>query len=296
MDEPIFYLLDSLHTLNGDEAEQWLGRIVKSYRDPEKANSPKDTQKIRSEPKKDDAIRSLYQRIKRHEGTSVHVTLTDMLGLSNNRTKSSEPSFESQQVERHYLDQIEDVKHRLEEDEVAKSKLGDWISIAQPVYLVAGVLVADQVKYNEGKSEEKKTEASLEPLSKELAHAMGLPPQANIKAQVSRETSTEQSRTTTLVGRRIFAVEYVVLRKRLTKRSATNWRSMPRVEGTFSHGEDEGASQAAGASCVKEETASFEILVDEDPISQFDEAEEMCFDLGLEEEVGETRAGRGGKE
>ena len=290
MGEPVFYLLDSLHTLSGagSQAEAWLGRIVRNYRDPEKAYSPENTHQIKLNlAKKDGAISSLYQRITRHDGTLVHVALTDMLGLSTSRTKTSEPSFESQQVERYYLTQIDEVKRRLLEDAAAKLKLEERISFAHPVYLVAGVLVADRVRYNEERSEVAKAEASLDPLPSDVALAAGLPPQANVRARVEREKATEHSRATTVVGRRVFAVEYVVLRKRLSKLGATKWRSMPRVEGTFGleGGEEgvlrmEGVKDAEGSMGEREE---FEILVDEEPILQFEEAEEMCFGLGLRE-------------
>lgn len=87
-DNSIFYLLKPLHTIRGAEAKKWIGRIVKSYDDPESKFTPLHTSspdmRIISD---DDGFSNVEAII--NSATSSTALLADMLRFSHSSSGSN---------------------------------------------------------------------------------------------------------------------------------------------------------------------------------------------------------------
>ena len=271
-----FYLLKPLQTIKAAEPKQWIGRIVKSYEDPESNFTPHSALPSSFAPgiSDDTGFSNVEAIIKSANSTTFSAMLADMLRLGQADSGSSAPEFKSRKVRRLKLQQEgEYLRHRLALPEV-KGHLKDWHSTRHPVYFIVGLLITDHVRYSDSSKKQSSREVEAEPPTKLAAAAMGVPGPTPTVAKIGASSSkgSELDMSLTASGTRIFAVEYRVLRKRFLSTSGHIDMRPGGIRGdrAFAHEEDQ-----TGASDMEQQ--QIEIVMDEDTLADVDEeAEERC--------------------
>ena len=179
------------------------------------------------------------------------------------------------------LMQKDDYRKRILNLDEVDTKLKEWHGHNRPVYMIVTLLIADQLSYwaeTRDKTTtdlEVKAPAELAP----LAAAAGLPipglESVNVAGSLSKDRRMEAKLTG--IGKRIFAIEYIVLTKRLLSSSGKVDVRPGGVKGdrVFGHVE-------ASMTTPEPEEQQSEAIADPDPLPEVvDEAEanEYCFTL-----------------
>ena len=279
-----FYLLHPFHTIPVDRHPgEWLGRIVKSYSDPRANFTPAAGYSVSSSGTIDDdpGFLNVEQLIHSASSKSLRLSLADMLSLGHSYDKTNSPSFQSRKIRRLKLLQEDDFRQRSLALDDVKVKLKDWHKLKQPVYMIVGVLIADQVRYAEEEHQGRQNEMEVKPPSEIASLSIGSPIPIPNPGEVGISGSRDFKRAVklTATGSRIFAVEYRVLTKRLLSTSGKIDVRPGGIRGdrAFGHEEDKMGSPTG-------EEQQVEIFPDPDPLSEVVEesdAEEYSFTVDL---------------
>lgn len=276
--EPSFYLLPPLNTIAVEDPQEWIGRIVKSFSDPEGNFTPGTDLPPDQRPlvKDDPGFSDVEGIIESAKSKSLRLSLADMLRMSHSTSETNAPQFQSPKVRRLKLQQEDHYRVRVLALEDVKAQLKLWHGVRRPVYLIVGVLVADQVHYAEKATKNTSQKISAKPPSQLASIAAAAPVPMPSVAQGSMSTSSERKlgMGLTATGRRIFAVEYRVLLKRLLSTSGQIDMRPGGNRGDRNFGREE---EAMGS--LDTEKQQTEVISDPDPFSEFvdDAEEEYCF-------------------
>ena len=282
--ERTFYLLEPYRTIPvGEDLEEWLGRIVPSYQNPlgnfrpAKHNTALQKEDILDDP----GWKDVEEAINGAKTSTLKLAMASMLRASHLNEQSHAPKLSTPKIHRTQLMQEDDyLKRVLSLDEV-KSKLKEWHGIKRPVYMIVTLLMADQVNYSEKTGDkstaglEVRAPAELAP----MAAAAGLPIPGPDSVNAAGSFSTERRREAKLtgVGKRVFAIEYRVLRKRLLSISGRVDVRPGGVRGDRLFGHVE-----ASMTTPEPEEQQWETIAISDPLPEVveeDEADEYCFTL-----------------
>ena len=278
-----FYLLPPLNTLPVGDPHQWIGRIVKSYGDPDENFTPHNVPTgLRKSIRDDKGFCHIEEIIESQKGRSLGVSLADMLRFKVSNTEVAAPQFYSPKVRRLKLRQEDPNRQMILALDEVKAQLKEWHSLKHPVYFIVGVLVADHIGYAEKSSTEKINEYGVKPPSQLASLAAGFPTPLPDVVDLNLANSAAHRCGTklTAVGTRIFAIEYRVLVKRLLSTSGKIDVRPGGIRGerTFSDSDipDEN---------LDTEYQQREVVADPDPLPDvIEEAEEWCFDIGGDED------------
>ncbi|MCJ1226926.1 hypothetical protein MMC12_003581 [Toensbergia leucococca] len=276
--EPTFYLLPPLNTIAVEDPREWIGRIVKSFSDPEANFTPEKPLPPDQQPvvKDDPGFSDVEEIIEFATSKSLRLSLVDMLRISHSRTVTNAPQFQSTKVRRLKLQHEDRYCERILAEEEVKAQLKLWHRVRHPVYLIVSLLVSDQVHYAEKANKNTSHDITAKPPSQLASIAAASPMPMPDLAQYSMSTSSKRKlgMGLTATGRRIFAVEYRVLIKRLLSTSGQVDMRPGGVRGDRSFGREE---EAMGSPDTEEQQS--EVISDPDPFSNFVEEgeEDYCF-------------------
>ena len=274
-----FYLLPPLNTLPVEDPYQWIGRIVKSYADPDENFTPVDVPAhVRHSIRDDEGFCQIEEIIKSQKGRSLGASLAEMLRFSTSSTTMDASRFYSPKLRRLKLQQEDRNRQAILALEEVKARLREWHTLRHPVYLIVGVLVADHIGYAEKSSTEKAHEFGLKPPTQLATIAAGLPlPVPDVlETDMANSTTHRSEMKLTAVGTRIFAIEYRVLTKRLLSTSGKIDVRPGGIRGERTFSDNEKANAAFDA-----EAHQSEVIADPDPLPDVvEEAGEWCFDIG----------------
>ena len=277
--EPTFYLLPPFNTIPAKDPHDWIGRIVKYYNDP-RANftPPRGNPALEGIDIDDDpGFRKVEEIVDSASSESARLLLADMLHFTRSHFRAETPRFQSDKVRRLKLLQEEAYcKRALALDDV-KVQLKGWHKINRPVYLIVGLLIADRVHYAEEKMEGKSNGTGVKPPTQLTSLAVGSPMSMPDIAEGSMSKTMQQQRGMKLTAteKRIFAVEYRVLTKRLISMSGQVDMRPGGIRGDRAFGQEE---DAMGGPTTEEQQT--EVIADPDPLPDVVEdadAEEYCF-------------------
>lgn len=214
-----FYLLDWTKTIETQKPEEWLGKVVADYENPENHSAPKSTASFRGEVKSDPGYRDVAALLKSKRGTSIETALANVFKASANRSRSTLSACNAAKVEHLKITEHPDVfeKLRANQSALAEIKKLEWTD--RQAYLVVGLLVTENISYGEDKSAESRLSVEAKVPTKEASMAVGLPP-VDVPLETKAEDTAEDGHKggLGLVGKRIFAIQYRILRKhRITK-------------------------------------------------------------------------------
>ena len=279
-----FYLLEPFKTIPvGEDLHEWLGRIVPSYRHPSANFKPaKQNTAMQKEDILDDpGWTNVDEVINRAKTRTLKLAMTSMLRANHLNEQSHAPTFSAPKVHKIQLMQEDDYRKRVLSLDEVNTKLKEWHGHNRPVYMIVTLLIADQVSYSEEIRDktttdlEVKAPAELAP----LAAAAGVPipglENVNVAGSLSSERRVEAKLTG--IGKRIFAIEYRVLTKRLLSFSGKVDVRPGGVRGDRMFGHVE-----ASMTTPEPEEQQSETIADPDPLPEVvDEAEanEYCFTL-----------------
>ncbi|KAL8787689.1 MAG: hypothetical protein Q9195_007645 [Heterodermia aff. obscurata] len=281
MAEESFYLLPPLKTIAVDSSEpprRWIGRIVKSYSDPVANYTPQGAT-AEAVINEDAGFRSVEQIIDNTRSKSARLQLADMFTVSHSRSKTQSPHFEtSRVVHRIKLRQEEDYLTRVLGLDEVKVQMKKWHRLNAPVFLIVGLLVADQINYAEFKDEMLEKAIEGKPPSGLVSLAVGSPvPMPDVAgASISKSLKEQRQTRLTAIGKRIFAIEYRVLTKRLLSMSGQLDMRPGGIRGDRSFGKAEDTMNE-----VVEEQQT-EVFPDPDPLAEViddEDVEEYCFNV-----------------
>lgn len=277
--EPTFYLLPPLNTIPVEDPREWIGRIVKSFSDPEANFTPGRHLPSDQQPlvKDDPGFSDVEEIIESTKSKSLQLSLVDMLRINHSRSVTNAPQFRSPRVRRLKLQQEDQYRERVLALEDVKAQLKLWHGIRHPVYLIVGLLVSDQVHYAEKASKNTSDNIMAKPPSQLASIAAAAPVPVPDIAQGSMSTSSQRKLGIglTATGRRIFAVEYKVLIKRLLSTSGQIDMRPGGIRGDRSFGREE---DAMGSPNTDEQQS--EVISDPDPFCYYvEEEEEFCFGI-----------------
>lgn len=282
--ERTFYLLEPFKTIPvGENVQEWLGRIVPSYRHPSGNFRPaKNNTAMQKEDILDDpGWKNVEEIINRAKTSSLKLSMTSMLRANHLNEQSHAPSISAPKVHKIQLMQGDDYRQRVLDLDEVKTKLQEWHSYKRPVYMIVSLLIADQVNYSEEIGDKSTTEVAVEAPAElaPLAAAAALPVPGPDSLNVSGSLSTERRMEAKLtgVGKRIFAIEYRVLVKRLLSISGRVDLRPGGVRGDRMFGHVE-----TSMTTPEPEEQHSEIIADDDPLPEIvdePEADEYCFTL-----------------
>lgn len=217
-----FYLLTPYKTIPvGEDPQEWLGRIVPSYQHPSGNFRPaKHNPAMQKEDILDDpGWKNVEEIIDEAKTSRLKLAMAGMLRVNHLKEQSHAPTVNAPKVQKIQLMQEDDYRRRLLDLEEVDAKLKEWHSYRPPVYMIVALLVADQVNYSEETRDRRTTEVGVEAPAElaPLAATAGLPVPGpdSVKAEGSLSTDRRMEAKYTGVGKRIFAIEYRVLTKRL---------------------------------------------------------------------------------
>ena len=276
-----FYLLPPLNTIPVESLEAskgWIGRIVKCYNDPTSNYTPRETA-AGANVNVDAGFRNVEEIISNTRSNSARLLLADIFSVNRTRSETESPHFKASEVVQRIKLRQEDeyLAHAMKSDEV-KAKLKRWHKLRSPVFLIVGLLVADHVHYAEVKGNEREFGIEGKPPSGLISTAAGspLPLPDLIGASVSKTIAEQRGLELTATGRRIIAIEYRVLTKRLLSTSGQVDMRPGGIRGDRSFGQTEEAMNEAF------DEQQSEVLLDPDPLPDIvdeEDAEEYCFSL-----------------
>ena len=227
----------------------------------------------------DPGFRNVEEIIDTVRSESARLSLADMLHFTHSRSKADAPRFQSLKVRRLKLLQEDGYRKRVLALDDVKVQLKEWHTIHRPVYLIVGLLIADYVHYAEERNEASTNEIEAKPPTQLISMAAGLPVSMPDIAEgsVSKTMKQQRGMKLTAAGKRIFAVEYRVLTKRLLSMSGQVDMRPGGIRGDRSFGHEE---DAMGAPIAEEQQV--EVISDPDPLPDVVEetdAGEYCFSV-----------------
>lgn len=269
-----FYLLDPLQAVPDPDPKSWLGRVVLDYRRPTVGYTPREailpTIKFHSDPELLDVSR-VIDNISSH---SLQLSFLDAVGVSVDDFRSRTNSFSSRKVERLRVHHDADVLDAIINTPAVVADLGEWgLGPFQAMYLVVGLLVAEDVLYESAEADKISFGANVDPatLASIATTGVPLPVSSNIAGGFGNETGAKAA--TRATGTRIFALEYRSFRRRLVQRADNKVRMKaygPQGERAF-----ESSEIANGGLDVH-------IDLDPEPFGELVEADagaERCFEI-----------------
>ena len=282
--ERTFYLLEPFKTIPvGEDVQEWLGRIVPSYRHPSGNFRPaKHNTAMRKEDILDDpGWKDVEELISRAKTNTLKLAMASMLRANHLKEQSHAPTFSAPKVHRIQLMQEDDYRKRVLHLDEVKSTLKEWHGRNRPVYMIVTLLIADEVNYSEEIRDKSTTDlevkapAELAPLA--AAAGLPMPGPDSVNAAASLSTERQMEAKLTGVGKRIFAIEYRPLTKRLLSISGKVDVRPGGIRGDRMFGHVE-----ASMTTPEPEEQQSETIADYDPLPEVvDEAEadEYCFTL-----------------
>ena len=282
--ERTFYLLTPYKTIPvGEDPQEWLGRIVPSYQHPSgnfrpaKHNAAMQKEDILDDPGWKD-VEEIFNEAKT---STLKLAMASMLRVKNLKEQSYAPTVNAPKVHKIQLMQEDDYRRRVLDLKEVDAKLKEWHSYRRPVYMIVALLIADQVNYSEETRDRRTVEVRLEAPAElaPVAATAGLPVPGpdSVKAEGSLSTDRRMEAKYTGVGRRIFAIEYRVLTKRLLSVSGKVDVRPGGVRGDRMFGHVE-----ASMTTLEPEEQHSETIADYDPLPEVvneAEADEYCLTL-----------------
>ena len=271
MSKPSFYLLGSWKTINTDTPEEWLGRVVVNYDDPGRSYAPEDASTIRgTKIDRDPGYSNVSELLDSKQGTSLYAALANVLKVSTEDSQSTSPAIKATKVEKLSLSQHPAVFERLQEDLSAKTAISKLNWQSRTAYLITGLLVTDQLSFTESTTSLSSASLDAKLPTKEVAAALGAPGvDIPLEAGGNKMKSSGREGGAGLEGKRIFAIEYRILRKRRLHKGEE--LTEKHLDGERTFGDDEEGGGAAALDIMFEEDLEFEDEIDDD--------EERIFDL-----------------
>ena len=274
-----FYLLDPFSTIPTEDSSKWLGRIVKSFSNPREAFTPEFPNISSSNIQTDSNFTNVQAVLDRGQSTSARAVLDGLFSLSRQESHSQSPSFKATKVQRVRLLQDEErFSEILGSDISVRAKVLDWLGIARPAYFIVGFLMTDRIAFSSGASRSSGVDGFISAPLKAAAATQGVFLAGKEPIEVGASSSTTESSTvgTKISGSRIFAIEYRIIKRRLL--SVHHDVDMQRHRLT-------GARMFApsGRSPVRSDERTrrqnVEVLLDEEPMSEVEAAEDLCLTL-----------------
>ena len=282
--ERTFYLLEPFRTIPvGEDLQEWLGRIVPSYRHPSANFRPAEhnTAMQKKDILDDPGWKDVEEVIDRAKTSTLKLAMASMLRANHLNEQTHAPTFSAPKVHKIQLMQEDDYRNRVLDLDEVKTKLKEWHGHKRPVYMIVSLLIADQVNYSEKTRDKSTTDlgvkapAELAPLV--AAAGLPIPSPDSVSAAGSFSTDRRTEAKLTGVGKRIFAIEYRVLTKRLLSFSGkVDVRpGGARGDRMFGHVE-------SSMTTPEPEEQQSETMADYDPLPEVvdeGEANEYCFTL-----------------
>lgn len=211
-----FYLLDYKQTIRTDTPEDWLGRVVISHDRPEYQYAPYDASNVRGDEwKSDSGLTNLSAFVESKRGMKIYTNLVDLFKGSFDRNASTSPSIKATSAIKYYVDRHDEVFERLQGTHEWKEKVIKLKWKDNSAFLITGVLVSGELDITETSSSVSSfnVEGKL-PLEK-IGQAFAVPlPDIPVQGGLNKNRENNQQGHMDLLGKRIFAIEYRILRKR----------------------------------------------------------------------------------
>ena len=213
-----FMLLEALKTFSVNEATPWLGRIVKSYRNPISAYTPEEEEILTDleQPCEDNHytdVRMVASKLSSHK---IQADFLGLFGFTLESRSTHSRELASHAVQRLRIHNEELVLKRVLQNPSVLQRLDEWgFGVLKPVFMIVGLLIADGISYHEENNNHVAAGIQIDP-GQAAAASMGVPfPSASpVRVAVQNETG---SRTSLFAaGRRVFAVEYRVFQRKMT--------------------------------------------------------------------------------
>lgn len=268
-DQETFYLLSSKSTLATDAPEEWLGRVVEDYQLPRAGYAPESTATFRGKVESDDGQTSVSEYLRSKSGKSIYAALCNVLTASSSDSHSSSPSIKADKVEMLTIGQHSQVWNDLKASKADLAKVkGNLAWTGNKAYLIVGLLVTQEITYTENKASESGLSIHAKVPVKEITTgAIGVPIDAPVETKIDQSTEKSREGGAVLVNRRIFAIQYRVLRKHRIIKSGSIEVAKDYLKGNRMFG---GVHELG----EEDDTASAETMLDEDILleDEFDDA------------------------
>ncbi|KAF2669779.1 hypothetical protein BT63DRAFT_423764 [Microthyrium microscopicum] len=266
MSKDSFYLLDSWSTLRTDKPEEWLGRVVSNHQNPLSGKAPKDTSTIRGDVLTDEGYSNVSELLKSKQGTSIYAALADVLKFSTEKSHSDSPEINAAKVAKLSISDYADVLKNIKADAQLHAAVNSLTWTDRTAYLIVGLLVTDSLKYTESLSSRSAASLDAKVPTKEIAMAVtgGIPvdvPTLEGGGEMSKENSRDGGAG--LEGKRIFAIQYQVLRKHRYRDKKGIKSSLSSMQGERTFGDD-GESGPDALEMVLEENVDLEDEIDDE--------------------------------
>jgi len=277
--EKSFYLLETFHTIPTEKPEEWLGRIVKNHRVPLSGFTPNISLLSDNGPfnyNTDPSFKNVRSVIESFSSSKCYLDALGLFGLDHGQFESGKAIFESALVDRLRVQNDEKVLEYVCAREDVRAGFDGWgFGIGSVLYFIVGMLVTDDISYKEILAQNTNSEGSLD-VAKIAATALPggtssiIPIQLRVGAQNTVDSSREHK--VTVSGKRIFAIEYRRIRKKLITKKA----SADTARGQFKrHGlRGDRTFTTDGSSTPDTSDMEARIELDLDPIGELMEEED----------------------
>ncbi|MDI1492911.1 MAG: hypothetical protein OHK93_004694 [Ramalina farinacea] len=151
--------------------------------------------------------------------STLKLAMGSMLRINHLKEQSHAPTVNAPKVHKIQLMQEDDYLRRVLDLDEVDAKLKEWHSYKRPVYMIVTLLIADEVNYSEETKVKRTTAVGVEapaelvPLAAAAGQTIPGPDSVNVAASLSTDRRLKAKHTA--VGKRIFAIEYRVLTRKL---------------------------------------------------------------------------------
>ena len=236
MTEPTWYLLGRYTTLPGEEPKKWLGRVVTNYAWPSSNYAPEldiDVSEITGPVRDDEGYTNVSEIIEANKNASFHAEIAERFGLHAKANSEAKPTFKSPKVQQLAIYQHKAVFKKYE-NSTHYTDLKEMATLTKPLYLIVGVLVSEKISYSEHKSSELSAggDATIS------ASGTSAPSDPSISAGGEFEVKKTNKGDNDLTGKRVFAIQYCIIKKRLLSKSGRLHLTSGTLHGDRTFGED----------------------------------------------------------
>jgi len=252
MSTSTFYLLDKFKTIrlqDGEKAQDWLGRVTTNHAEPPENITKNSTAAFLGKIYSDGGVMNASEYLDSKRGHKIASKLADVLQTSISDAQASSRQWKASRVEHLRMDSnYKAVYSQLKQNPDARAELTKVMEDKSKAFLIIGVLTTDLVSFSDKKSSDSEASVKAKLPTKEVLDAIGAPPTADIPFEITaNKTNTEQTKgDLNLVGKRIFAIQYRILRKPwyLSRSKTANYTEETlKGEGTFAGGDDEDSEE-----------------------------------------------------
>lgn len=183
----------------------------------------------------------------------------------------SSTDFKAPQIRKLRLSNDEKQLAEVLEDSETKRTVMEWLGVSRPVFFVVGMLMDDAITFSDSVTNECGLNVEVKPPIKAALASQGvvLPGDEPIEVVGGLKEQESARFKARLVGNRIFAVEYRVMKKKLF-----SLHGGYELKGHKCHtDEDDGAAQKG------RERQVVQVVLQEGGLSEIDKAKDSCFTL-----------------